>query len=57
MGVSRVKKIGDTYYYDNTSEEIKRKYSGGFVWQKPVTSTYPNEGFAFLTGSTWMMKI
>lgn len=45
VGVSRVKKIGDTYYYDNTSEEVKRKYSGGFVWQKPVTSTYPNEGF------------
>mgnify|MGYP000777555585 FL=1 len=45
VGVSRVKKIGDTYYYDNISEEIKRKYSGGFVWQKPVTSTYPNEGF------------
>ena len=45
VGVSRVKTIGDTYYYDNTSEEIKRKYSGGFVWQKPVTSTYPNEGF------------
>ena len=45
VGVSRVKKIADTYYYDNTSEEVKRKYSGGFVWQKPVTSTYPNEGF------------
>ena len=45
VGISRVKKIGDTYYYDNTSEEVKRKYSGGFVWQKPVTSTYPNEGF------------
>ena len=45
VGVSRVKKIDDTYYYDNTSEEVKRKYSGGFVWQKPVTSTYPNEGF------------
>lgn len=45
VGVSRVKKIDDTYYYDNTSEEVKRKYSGGFVWQKPVSSTYPNEGF------------
>lgn len=45
VGVSRVKKIGELYYYGNTSEEIKKKYSGGFVWQKPVTSTYPNEGF------------
>ena len=24
---------------------MKQKYSGGFVWQKPVTSTYPDEGF------------
>lgn len=45
VGVSRVNKIGDTYYYDNTSEEVQRKYAGGFVWQKPVTSTYPDEGF------------
>lgn len=45
VGISRVKKIDDTYYYDNTSDEVKKKYSGGFVWQKPVISTYPNEGF------------
>lgn len=45
VGVSRVSKIGDTFYYDNTSDEVKRKYAGGFVWQKPVTSTYPDEGF------------
>lgn len=45
VGISRVKKIDDTYYYDNTSDQVKKKYSGGFVWQKPVTSTYPNEGF------------
>ena len=45
VGISRLKKIDNTYYYDNTSEEIKRKYSGGFVWQKPITSNYPNEGF------------
>ena len=44
-GISRVKKIEPTYYYDNTSEEIQQKYAGGFVWQRPVTSTYPNEGF------------
>lgn len=45
VGISRLARIDDTYYYDNTSEEIKRKYSGGFVWQKPITSMYPNEGF------------
>lgn len=61
VGISRVKKIGDTYYYDNTSDEIKRKYSGGFVWQKPVTSTYPNEGFCipywkYMAGTTTTAK-
>ena len=45
VGISRVKEIDHQYYYNNVSEEVKRKYSGGFVWQKPVTSSYPNEGF------------
>ena len=45
VGVSRVKKIDPIYYYNNTSEEVQRKYAGGFVWQRPVTSTYPDEGF------------
>ena len=45
VGVSRVKKIDSLYYYDNTSKEVQQKYAGGFVWQKPVTSTYPEEGF------------
>lgn len=44
-GISRVKKIESTYYYDNTSEEIQKRYAGGFVWQRPITSTYPDEGF------------
>lgn len=45
VGISRLKAIDHLYYYNNVSEEVKRKYSGGFVWQKPVTSTYPDEGF------------
>ena len=45
VGVSRLKSVDHLYYYNNVSEEIKRKYSGGFVWQKPVTSNYPDEGF------------
>ena len=44
-GISRVKDIGPLYYYDNISPEVQKKYSGGFVWQRPVTSTYPDEGF------------
>lgn len=45
VGISRVKKLGDIMYYDNSSEETKKKYAGGFIWQMPVTSHYPNEGF------------
>lgn len=45
VGISRLKAIDHLYYYNNVSEEVKRKYSGGFVWQKPVTSNYPDEGF------------
>lgn len=45
VGISRLKAIDHLHYYNNVSEEVKRKYSGGFVWQKPVTSTYPDEGF------------
>lgn len=45
VGISRVKAIEGTYYYNNVSDDVKRKYAGGFVWQRPVTSTYPEEGF------------
>ena len=45
VGISRVKSIDHLHYYNNVSEKVKSKYSGGFVWQKPVTSTYPDEGF------------
>lgn len=44
-GISRIKQLGDFAFYNNTSETIKEKYAGGFVWQKPVTSNYPDEGF------------
>lgn len=45
VGISRLKNLGPLYYYNNATEEVKRKYAGGFVWQMPVTSTYPDEGF------------
>ncbi|MET3731304.1 ATP-dependent DNA helicase [Moheibacter stercoris] len=46
VGVSRVKSIGDVMYYDNVSEANRKKYADGFVWQIPVTSHFPDEGFA-----------
>ncbi|MFI5454095.1 MAG: AAA family ATPase [Isosphaerales bacterium] len=45
VGMSRVKALGDIMFYENCSETTKNKYGGGFVWQLPVTSHYPDEGF------------
>ncbi len=45
VGISRIKEIGPLYYYDDVSDEIRERYAGGLVWQRPVTSTYPDEGF------------
>ena len=44
VGISRLKEIGPTIYYENTSEKVRSKYAGGFVWQRNVTSMYPDEG-------------
>ncbi len=45
VGISRLKKIGDVHFYNNVSENNKKRYAGGFVWQRMVQSNYPNEGF------------
>lgn len=46
VGVSRIKKIDDFHYYENVSDRVKADYAGGLIWQKPVTSSYPDEGLA-----------
>lgn len=45
VGVARLKSISDYLYYDDVSEENKQKYGGGFVWQMPISSHYPDQGF------------
>lgn len=45
VGISRLKSLGDFLFYEGMSEENKRKYAGGFVWQMSVTSHYPEQGF------------
>lgn len=46
IGVSKVKKVGDVMYYENVSEANRIKYADGFVWQLPISSHFPDEGFA-----------
>lgn len=46
VGISRVKHIPDNFMmYEKATAEEKRKYGGAFVWQMPVTSHYPEQGF------------
>ena len=44
-GVSRLKQIGDIRYFPNVSPRIRDSY-GGYAWQMPITSHFPDEGFA-----------
>jgi len=43
VGVSRLKEIGEELFYEGCSEETIKKY-GGFIWQRVLTSSYPEEG-------------
>jgi hypothetical protein len=45
VGISRLKSLGDFLFYEGMSEENKKKYAGGFVWQMSITSHYPEQGF------------
>ena len=44
VGVSRVKKIGDRLVYDESNEYVRRRYAGGMIWARNVSSHYPSEG-------------
>lgn len=44
VGLSRVKNLGEELFYEGCSEEIKEKFAGGFVWQRAITSHYPDQG-------------
>ena len=45
VGMSRVKAVGEIMFYEGCSESVRQRYGGGFVWQLPVTSHYPDQGF------------
>ena len=43
-GIARLKEIGKELLFTNCSEETKRRFGGGFVWDRNVTSHYPEQG-------------
>jgi len=45
VGIGRVKQVGEIMYFDNVSKKDSDRYAGGFIWECPITSNYPNEGF------------
>lgn len=44
IGLSRVKALGEELYYEGGSREVKERYAGGFIWQRAITSHYPDQG-------------
>ncbi|MCL4318914.1 MAG: AAA family ATPase, partial [Firmicutes bacterium] len=44
VGMSRVKTVGDEMFYEGLSPDVLKKYAQGMVWQRLVTTTYPDEG-------------
>ncbi|MFC2167769.1 ATP-dependent RecD-like DNA helicase [Acidobacteriota bacterium] len=45
VGMSRVRILGEELFYDGCSDAVKEKNAGGFVWQRAITSHYPDQGF------------
>ncbi|WP_444934145.1 ATP-dependent DNA helicase [Microbulbifer sp. JTAC008] len=43
IGVARIKSVAPVMYYENCSERTLERYKG-FIWQRGVTSHYPEQG-------------
>ncbi len=43
IGVARIRAIGETLYYEGCSERTLERYKG-YVWQRAITSFYPEQG-------------
>lgn len=45
VGFGRVKQVHEYMEYQQATPEERKKYAGAAVWQIPITSNYPEEGF------------
>jgi hypothetical protein len=45
IGVSRILKVGKELVYGDVTPEIAKRYAGGMIWARNITSAYPDEGF------------
>jgi hypothetical protein len=45
VGIARLgQPVGNELFYENVPEDIVENYAGGFVWQRSLTSAYPEQG-------------
>lgn len=44
IGVARLKAVGEELIYAGCSPETRKQFGGGFVWQRNLTSHYPEQG-------------
>lgn len=45
VGIARLSEtVGKEIFFENVSEENKRDYADGLVWQRTLTSNYPEQG-------------
>lgn len=44
VGVSRLKAVGEELFYEGCSDATRKKFAGGFVWDRNLTSFYPDQG-------------
>ena len=44
LGVSRVREIGPSLRYADTTDYVRQRYAGGLIWARNVTSHYPEQG-------------
>ncbi len=44
VGVARLKEVGEELFYENCSPATRDRFGGGFLWQRNVTSHYPDQG-------------
>ena len=45
VGISRLKEIAPFQFYPDANDWVKENFADGLVWQRPITSNYPDEGF------------
>lgn len=44
VGVARLKEVGEELMFAGCSQQTRERYGGGFVWDRNLTSHYPEQG-------------